>query len=139
MGDRATIVVIAGEDDSRDFNISGSCGVQIYSHWGGEDIVDIITKGIPALRQGDAPYSAARLCAVLCNNVPDTNLGVGLFGVNVDDFATRFQIMSPGDAGVVVYNCRTGNIQTFAGYLSDPDKEHLGGSPTPKFIGVPPK
>lgn len=98
-----------------------------YTHWGGSGAIGSIREAIPTMRKDDPDYSAARLLASLCNAEPD-NTGIGEVSRVTDP---PWPIRSPGDAGIVVYDCRTGFATCHHGYLAE---EH----PDPLDLGIPP-
>ena len=102
MGDRVNIRIKAGEQ-------AASCGV--YLHWGGEGALDTLRNAIPAMRKGDPDYSTARLIGVLHKQMKG-NTGLGVVPFDFED----------GDAGVVTYDCESGEVTCEKGYLKTPSK-----------------
>ncbi len=120
MGDRGVIVVKDGDRS----------GAGIYTHWGGSKLLDSLKAAIPTMRKGDSGYSAARLCASMCNEHPG-NKGIGL--LPPPQGASHSQdAYTQGDAGVLVYDCYTGETTAFGGYLSDNEE-------WPLILDVPPE
>jgi len=110
MGDRCVIVV-------KDENSFPSAGV--YLHWNGYNAVELLTQAIPYMRKGDPDYSTARLIGCL-HAVIEGNLGLGVLPApSQKDAEHKFTKYSHGDAGVLVYDCGTGKLEAFSGYLTD--------------------
>lgn len=137
MGDRGVILITDG-----DYYSPG-----IYVHWNGYQLLELLEAAIPSMRSGDVGYSAARLCGVLHNEI-DGNTGLGLVSSPSDeDLREDFFDYSPGDAGVLVYDCTTGACTAYAGYLADAaeDEEneivetpHKLDQGWPKKLPIPP-
>jgi hypothetical protein len=92
----------------------------VYLHWGGSGAIEHLTEALKHMRRGVADYSTARLCGYLHEHVvKNTNLSLGI--CMVDD-------ESAGDAGIVEYNCSTGDVKCYDGYLADehPDVFNIG-------------
>jgi hypothetical protein len=116
MGDRVVIQVV-----------DAPCAA--YLHWGGETAIESIKRAIPSMRCGDPDYSAARLIASLCNDMPGTNRGVGVLP---KVGRTPVPAESHGDAGIVLYDCNTGKATFHYGYLA---RQH----PEPMQLDAPPE
>lgn len=117
MGDRALI------------HVKGSpCST--YLHWGGHEALDLLKKAVPRMRQGDDSYSQARLTGVI-HEVSDGNTGLGLVDAPEDLDDATLKKYSPGDAGVIVYDCSTGKATLHAGYLEEEHGHEVE-------IGLPP-
>ena len=118
MGDRCVILI---EDEN------GINNAACYLHWNGHNAIDLITNALTRMRYNDSVYSLGRLIGYIHTQI-DTNLSLGCFGIDISD---SIETISNGDAGVIVYNCMTGNIRTSTdGYLKD--KNNIN-------IGIPPK
>lgn len=100
MGDRVNIRVKAGNDKA-------PCGV--YLHWGGDGALDYLERAIPSMRLGDSAYSTARLIGELHKSI-DGNTGLGVVSYDFHD----------GGAGIVTYDCDTGEVTCEKGYLKSP-------------------
>ena len=111
MGNRATIFV-------KDRNGYAPAGV--YLHWSGREALDWLKEAVPRMRKGDSHYSAARLCGECHVRLPG-NLSLGLLKAPEDDEELLAEDFSPGDAGILVYNCETGETRLLDGYLA---KQH---------------
>lgn len=122
MGDRVLVQVVSGSDVA---------DATIYGHWAGESAIETIRAAVPTMRLGDPRYSAARLCAAFCGRAPG-NTGVGILR-RLADAANPTENESHGDAGIIVYDCTTGDAKYFHGYLADADP------PSPTNLGIPPK
>ena len=120
MGDRAIVYVKNGIDWA-------PCGV--YVHWGGESILDDLKKALSRMRCEDEEYSMARLIGCLHEEI-DGNTGLGVVGHPSDK--EDIYNFSPGDAGVLVYDCGNGKVKLYDGYLRDKHGEEIE-------IGVPPE
>lgn len=115
MGDRAIVLVVEKDAQGKVTEASPT----IYLHWNGTEALDWLQAAIPTMRMGDVPYSAARLVGYCCNQI-DGNLGIGIWQppslAQMND-AEELGALSEGDAGVIVYDCRTGEASLYAGYL----------------------
>jgi len=118
MGDRCLISVKNGDE----------IGCTVYVHWRGSEALSMLRDAIPGMRQGDLSYSVARLTGQFHIDIPG-NLSLGVFPPLAqippkdDD--------SHGDAGILVYDCGTGETNAYHGYLAD-DNEW------PQMLPVPP-
>lgn len=110
MGDRAMVFV------------EGACGdlapCGMYLHWGGSVVIDIISAAVKRMRKGDPGYSMARLIGCAHGKIAG-NLSLGVVQASKTNSERDFVRTSPGDAGVAVYNCSTGRVRLFGGYLAD--------------------
>lgn len=118
MGDRAVVLVK-----------DAACGM--YLHWAGREALDILTRAIPRMRSHDANYSMARLIGHAHSEV-EGNCSLGVVPPP-KDYANILGSYSPGDAGVVLYDCETGVTQLSHGSLADEAKEN------PLKLPVPPE
>lgn len=107
MGDRAAIICHDGER---------TCGVGTYVHWLGKKSVELLEEALPTLRKGNASYSQARITAFFCSK-HEPPYGVGVFSVPklLTDLTGE---ENPGDAGVVLFNVKTGVAYCYGGYLT---------------------
>lgn len=131
MGDQA-IVVIKG----------AACAM--YLHWNGREALEILEGAVPKMCQAHANYSMARLIGHACSLVAGS-VGVLPAPKDQENVSKEYSL---GDAGVVVYDCGTGDVNCYHGYLADdieadsaccphcglPSKDHKGGN-----VGIPPK
>lgn len=106
MGDRVDIGVV----DDRGDVAPCTC----YLHWGGEGAIELLRGAAPKMRSGDVRYSMARLIGHACAQSPGQNTSVG---VNEATSIPPASTDSPGDAGVLIYNCTTGKAHAYHGYL----------------------
>lgn len=106
MGDRSITIVKAGA------NIA-ACGV--YTHWRGEESVSDLKDAIPRMRANDPDYSAARLIGELHAKM-EGNSGLGVVPPPADLKPETLKEYTHGDAGVLVYDCETGELSAYAGY-----------------------
>ena len=104
MGDRA-IVLISKNGKLHD--------VACYLHWNGEQVIDLIKGAIPRMRQNDASYSMARFIGH-CHTEIDGNLSLGCFGIDTNTFDPEAE--PDDDAGIIIYDCATGQLSCYAGY-----------------------
>jgi hypothetical protein len=113
MGDRGIVVFKAGE------HISPA----VYVHWHGENLPELLREAAPTLRANDPDYAAARFCGHVANKAKGKT-GVGIF--NTTTLAdVRDREFSHGDAGVVIVDVGTGEIEAINGYLSEREFEKL--------------
>lgn len=114
MGDRATLLVT----DSG--GTQPICG--IYLHWHASDVPRLLPLAFKRMRGGDVGYSTARLIGVLHEEILG-NLSLGVQPPPPDSDEAPWssdavlQAYSPGDGGVVVINCSTGEVRCTGGYL----------------------
>lgn len=121
MGDRGVVVI-----KDRACYSSG-----IYVHYHGSALASMLEDAISSMRKDDAQYSAARLCGEFHNNI-DGNTGLGILRPPTkDEVEDGFRGYSHGDAGVVVYDCSTGEVSCYGGYL---ERDY----PNPIQMAVPP-
>ena len=111
MGDRGVIYIKSGD-------FYAPCG--LYVHWNGEELVDWFTESIPLLRKDDPDYSMARLIGTFHEKI-DGNTGLGVVNApNEEDIKNKnLKKYSHGDAGILVYDCKTGKAFCAHGYLED--------------------
>lgn len=128
MGDRCLIQVVdSGVASARDV---APCSV--YLHCDGDRAIGWLRRAIPVMRVGDVSYSTARLIGVFHTLRPG-NLGLGVMDpVDLDNIAGCTQ----GDAGVVVYDCTTGQVELAGGYLAKMYGADLFWLPTPDDLPV---
>lgn len=107
MGDRVVVL----------FKDQGGYAPGVYLHWLGHAVFDILKEATPRLRKGDAGYSAARFCGAACARNPEVNYGIGL--VEAPSADVDWEKYSPGDRGVVVVDCDTGNVEHVCGYKDE--------------------
>jgi len=118
MGDRAII------------HVKDAC-CAAYVHWDGDIAIKLLKQAIPNMRRDDPDYSQARLIGVLHNAiVGNTGLGVTA-SPKEEDYTNDMLDYSQGDAGVVIYNCSTGETKVYQGYL---EQENL-----PDKLDIPPE
>ena len=118
MGDRAIIHV----KDS-------ACSA--YLHWDGASNIELLNQAIPTMRYDDPDYSQARLIGVLHNAISG-NSGLGVMPPpSEEDYAQNMLDYSHGDAGVIIYDCKTGELQVYNGYLEHED--------LPTKLDIPPE
>jgi hypothetical protein len=103
MGDRANITFTDGSDFSP----------TVYLHWNGSDAEKLLREAMPKMRAGDLGYAVARFVGHCCEKIPGP-LSLGLF--NGPESADQCAKQSPGDAGAILVNICTGDVQTFGGY-----------------------
>lgn len=109
MGDRAIVVFT-------DDNCEGEYSPGVYVHNSGYRIAELIREFAPAMRRGDAGYSAARFCGELHECIPG-KLGLGLVpGPGKPQSYDDWKKYSHGDAGVFVVNVSNGDVATYGGY-----------------------
>lgn len=110
MGDRVLFQVI----DSQ-----GRVSPVVYGHWCGSEAKKIVAATIKQMdgRVNDVDYTTARLVQNILGG-DKGNTGCGVFNqekkLTADD--------SHGDAGCVIVNCDTWNVEYFGGYLK-PDAQ----------------
>lgn len=128
MADRCLIQVVdSGVASARDV---APCSV--YLHWDGDRAIGWLREAIPAMQLGDLIYSTARMIGVFHTLRPG-NLGLGVMDpVNLDNIAGCTQ----GDAGVVVYDCTTGQVELAGGYLAKMYGADSFWLPTPDDLAV---
>lgn len=121
MGDRAVVVFRSAEDYSPG----------IYLHWDGYRVAELLEAATPRLRQGDAPYSAARFCGACHEHIPG-NLSLGLLSPPVvaegavrPDFS--FYGYGHGDEGVFVVDVATFVVEHYDWDGRMASKFELGG------------
>lgn len=104
MGDRALVYV-------------KDAPAALYLHWHGHEAIGILKGAIPRMRCGDPDYSSARL-AGHAHTLVDGNCGLGLVE-KPENLTPKYLAdeYSHGDAGVVVYDCKTGVATLAGGYL----------------------
>ena len=116
MGDRAKIVIK-----------DAPCAM--YVHWGGHGALELLQRAIPGMRKGDEQYSMARLIGHAHTEISgNTGLGVVPAPEDCDQITEDY---SPGDAGVIVYDCDTGTTTLWHGHLADQAQGHPLTLPTP--------
>ncbi len=98
----------------------------LYMHWGGEDAIDILKAAVPRMRCGDEMYSQARLIGMAHERVPG-NTGVGV--LPPPDSLPPSKDYSHGDAGVILYNCSSGEATGHHGYLTKKGLMNIGIPP----------
>lgn len=114
MGNR--VVVLCKDDGSTE----GCYSPGVYLHWGGDDVIKYIKEASQYMRKGDPLYAIARFCGVCHEEMEEKVLGLGLVKApRQEDIEDGFEEYSPGDAGVVVINTDSGELEAFAGYLKE--------------------
>ncbi len=110
MGDR--VLIIFKSDDN-----GHSHAPAVYGHWSGHEMPELLAAATEAgwLRKGDVGYSAARLCGWMCKQ-SDGCTGVGIIAAPDDLSKETLTKFSHGDAGVLVVDVDTGEVETFGGY-----------------------
>lgn len=117
MGDRVIVL----------FKDSTGFAPGVYGHWLGGAIGAVLRDAASTLRKNDPGYSAARMCAAMCERASG-NSGVGL--VDAPQGEPDWEKYSHGDRGVVVVDCETGAVEQMCGYAADED-------PLPKKLDMP--
>ena len=125
MGDRALIIVT----DRRRAEVSPV----IYTHWGGSTVPAVLDDAWELMgdRTGNVGYAAARIVGILHERTPG-NLSLGVWNTpqtiqsairsgDADDLADALEDYSHGNAGVVLYDCSTGEWTAYGGYLDSGD------------------
>lgn len=112
MGDRALITVTDGKE------FSPTC----YLHWHGVDVPYILNDlhVLMENRRGDVSYTFARLVGI-CHELISGNMSLGV----LHSSSAKWDKESHGDAGAILYNCATGEVQLYDSYLGDDDWENL--------------
>ena len=110
------------------FHIKGS-GLSVVSRFYGEFAIALLKIALSEMCMGNPHCSSARLIGVLhnyskCNGFLATMPGP----FDLEDATLRR--LSKGDAGIVIYDCNSGEVSCHHGYLAE---QHL----TPFFIGKP--
>ncbi len=116
MGDRGIVVCVSNESENPDI-----CAAGIYVHWDGDRIPRFLKSALEQerLRAGDMEYSAARVCGVFHENIPD-DMSLGLLPAPKDLSTELLEKYSHGNAGVVLLNCSSPqSIRCVGGYLED--------------------
>lgn len=114
MGNRACIVFF---DDQ-------GVSPTVYLHWHGEYVPDWLNllKVRMAGRHSDASYAAARFVGI-CHNAIDGNLSLGMESntLSLADVRrpARMELLSPGNAGIVIVDTRDFTWTAYGGYLAD--------------------
>jgi len=113
MGDRSIVIIKNG---------SRMADCAMYTHWNGEDTLTWLREAIPNFAKGDENYSMARLIGYFSAKIK------GPYGLGVIEnppSLDRITLLgySHGGAGVIVYDCETGEITACGGYAEDQLKE----------------
>jgi hypothetical protein len=96
----------------------------VYLHWDGNRALELLRGAIPRMRLCDECFSSARLVGHIHTEISG-NLSLGLIDPPKDFSAAGMREYSHGDAGVIVYDCSTGTIVTYAGYTDEKDWQAL--------------
>lgn len=109
MGDRALIQFVKnGPDGTIDER-----GAQVYLHWHGHAVLQLLRDAMPRLRKGDVSYATARFIGH-CHEQIDGALSLGVFG---DSDLPESQ----GSSGAFEVNLSTATVRHF-GFNSKPEE-----------------
>jgi len=132
MSDHVLILIKNGDD---------YCQVGCYMQWMGSAALSLIESALPRMQRRDAMLSMARLIGT-CHEVIEGNKGLGVnslpeigageSGLPPVEKDSAWEDISPGDAGIVVYDCTSGIVECHAGYLENNNDNRT-------CIGIPPK
>ena len=87
----------------------------MYMHWNGSQALEILENAVPRMRRNQADYSIARLIGTAHNQI-DGNLSLGVISI---DLKAKYNDITHGDAGIVVFDCGSGMVKCHAGYLAE--------------------
>jgi hypothetical protein len=109
MSDVAVVMV----KDNRELN-----KVIVYIHSNGAEALTHLRNALPRMRKNDSTYSTARLIGYLHTQISD-NLGLGCWPAGTGDLDAIIESYEDVDAGFLLYDCSTGIVKCYNGYLCD--------------------
>lgn len=121
MGDRVFFIVHNRTPDEEHPTYSPV----IYGHHSGAEAPSLISAlhDLMAHRRGDVNYSAARLVGIMHERIGGY-LSLGMWNLPEDfrhETEYLFDLFGDEDAGLVLYNAETGEVECIGGYLT-PEK-----------------